>query len=66
MPEEVDVTIGSIVTPNLSDFLEFTDHLWVEDVITLVLDEAGKGGGLAGVLNDGLPKFMRDRSSQKF
>ncbi|KIM28839.1 hypothetical protein M408DRAFT_134073 [Serendipita vermifera MAFF 305830] len=65
-PDMIDITVASLTTPNLFDFLEYTDHLWIEDASNLVLDEQGKGGGLAGILNDGLPKFMRGRDGEKF
>lgn len=65
-PDMIDITVASLTIPNLFDFLEYTDHLWIEDASNLVLDEQGKGGGLAGILNDGLPKFMRGRDGEKF
>ena len=46
--ESIDVTLGSITTPNLFDYVEMIGHVWVEDAKELVLDEAGKGGGASG------------------
>jgi hypothetical protein len=60
------VTVASITTPNVFDFIEFNAHIWLEDTTTLVLDEEGKGGGLAGVMQDGLPRTMRSRDSEPF
>jgi hypothetical protein len=60
------VTVASITTPNVFDFIEFNAHIWLEDTMTLVLDEEGKGGGLAGVMQDGLPRTVRSRDSQPF
>jgi hypothetical protein len=65
-PDIVDVTVASITTPNVFDFIEFNGHIWLEDTKTLVLDEQGKGGGLAGVMNDGLQRTVRSRDSQPF
>jgi hypothetical protein len=60
------VTVASITTPNVFDFIEFNAHIWLEDTMTLVLDEDGKGGGLAGVMQDGLPRTVRSRDSELF
>lgn len=65
-PTIVDVTVGSITTPNVFDFIEFNGHIWVEDAASLVLDEGGKGGGLTGIINDGLPRTIRSRDSKPF
>jgi hypothetical protein len=34
--------------------------------MTLVLDEEEKGGGLAGIMQDGLPRTRRSRDSEPF
>jgi len=60
------VSIASITTPNVFDFVEYTEHTWMDDVDSHVLDEAGRGGGLAGVMNDGLPKMRRNRSGERW
>ncbi|KIM26078.1 hypothetical protein M408DRAFT_330843 [Serendipita vermifera MAFF 305830] len=65
-PEIIDVTVASIKTPNVFDFIEFNGHIWVEDAASLVLDEAGKGGGLTGVLVDGLPRSVQSRGTKPF
>jgi hypothetical protein len=62
----VDVTIASITTPNVFDYVEFNGHIWVEDARHLVLDEAEKGGGLATIMNDGLPRSKQSRSGELF
>lgn len=62
-PETIAVNVASFTTPNLFDFVEFTDHIWLDDAAGLVLDEQGKGGGLAGIMNDGLPRTKKNRDS---
>jgi hypothetical protein len=62
-PDVVGLTVASITTPNVFDYVEIDDHIWVEDVSSLRLDEEGKGGGLATILEDGLPRAMRERGS---
>lgn len=62
----VDVTIASITTPNLFDYVEFNGHIWVEDARHLVLNEVGKGGGLATIMTDGLPRSKQSRDGDLF
>lgn len=64
--EIVDVNVASITTPNVFDYIEYGGHIWLGDVKDLVLDEDKKGGGLAGILNDGLPRTVRGRQSEPF
>ena len=54
------------MTPNAFDYIEYGGHIWVEDAKSLVLDENGKGGGLAGILDDKLPRTARGRESEPF
>jgi hypothetical protein len=62
-PDVVGLTVASITTLNVFDYVEIDDHIWLEDVSSLRLDEEGKGGGLATILEDGLPRAMRERGS---
>ena len=55
--------MASFTTLNLFDFIEFTDHIWLDDVATFSLDKEGKGGGLAGIMEDGLPRTKKGRNS---
>ena len=64
--ESIDVTLGSITTPNLFDYVEMIGHVWVEDAKELVLDEAGKGGGLAGIMTDGGYRTKQGSKSGSF
>ncbi|PVG02225.1 hypothetical protein CPB86DRAFT_780646, partial [Serendipita vermifera] len=59
----MDVTVASINVPNVFDYVEIYGHIWLEDVSSLVLDEAGKGGGIAGLIDDGLSRARRERGS---
>ena len=63
-PDILAVNVGSITTPHVFDFIEFTDHAWLDDAATLVLDEEGRGGGLAGIMDDGLPRTKKGRNSE--
>jgi len=65
-PGVVALLIATIATPNAFDFVELTEHIWLEDTASLVLDQGGKGGGLAGVMNDGLPRQAKGRSSPQW
>ncbi|PVG02226.1 hypothetical protein CPB86DRAFT_823068 [Serendipita vermifera] len=65
-PDSIDITIATITVPNVFDYIEYKNHTWVEDASSLILDEAGRGGGLAPLLNDGLPKTKRNGSSGEY
>lgn len=62
-PDVVGLTVASITTSNVFDYVEIGDHIWVEDVSSLRLDKEGKGGGIAAILEDGLPRTVRERGS---
>lgn len=61
-----DVIVASITTPNIYDYIEYNAHIWVEDARRLVLDEAGRGGGLATIMDDGLPRWKQSRGGEPF
>jgi hypothetical protein len=61
-----DITVASITTPNVVDYIEINSHIWLEDAASLVLDETGKGGGIAGLINDGLSRARRERGSTAY
>ncbi|KAG8804943.1 hypothetical protein FRC17_005814 [Serendipita sp. 399] len=62
----LDVTLATVTTPNLFNYFEPANHIWLEDVADIVLDEHGKGGGFATVCNDGLPRFKQNTTSEPF
>ncbi|CAG7846667.1 SubName: Full=Uncharacterized protein {ECO:0000313/EMBL:CCA77797.1} [Serendipita indica DSM 11827] len=64
--KSIDVTLASITTPNLFDYIEMIGHIWLEDAKDLVLDEAGKGGGLAGIMTDGGYRTKQGSKSEPF
>ncbi|KAG9054956.1 hypothetical protein FS842_003697 [Serendipita sp. 407] len=62
----MDLTLATITTPRLFDYFELVGHIWVEDAADIILDEDGKGGGLATILNDGLPRTKQDSASEAY
>ncbi|KAG8817861.1 hypothetical protein FRC19_011037 [Serendipita sp. 401] len=62
----VDITLATITTPRLFDYFELVNHVWVEDAADIVLDKDGKGGGLATIFNDDLPRMKRDSASEAY
>ncbi|KAG8834437.1 hypothetical protein FRC18_002027 [Serendipita sp. 400] len=62
----MDLTLATITTPRLFDYFELVGHIWVEDASDIILDEDGKGGGLATILNDGLPRTKQDSASEAY
>ncbi|KAG8802809.1 hypothetical protein FRC16_008625 [Serendipita sp. 398] len=62
----MDISFATITTPDISDYIEPVAHIWVEDAADIILDEHGKGGGLASICNDGLPRRKQDTESEVY
>lgn len=60
------MTVASITTPCVYDYIEYDEHTWVEDVRHLILDNSGKGGGLATLMDDGVPKWKLSSDGEPF